>query len=125
MDLVERKCGGGTGPRFQLDLARRLAAREELAGLPVSGLVLVSDGADTSEAAVSEALGYLDQTLAHGFRPGMGHVLPDRLFWAQPTPDEEEAEEATDEADAGLPHLLQQGCRMRGGAAVDQQNAFG
>ena len=54
------------------------------------------------EAAVSEALGYLDQTLAHGLRPGMGHVLPDRLFWAQPTPDEEEAEEATDEADAGL-----------------------
>lgn len=32
------------------------AARQELAGLPVSGLVLVSDGADTSEAALAPAL---------------------------------------------------------------------
>ena len=31
-------------------------AREELAGLPVSGIVLVSDGADTSESSLSEAL---------------------------------------------------------------------
>jgi uncharacterized membrane protein len=31
-------------------------AREELAGLPVSGVVLVSDGADTSESSLSEAL---------------------------------------------------------------------
>jgi uncharacterized membrane protein len=31
-------------------------AREELAGLPVSGIVLVSDGADTSEASLNNAL---------------------------------------------------------------------
>jgi uncharacterized membrane protein len=31
-------------------------AREELAGLPVSGVVLVSDGADTSAASLSDAL---------------------------------------------------------------------
>jgi uncharacterized membrane protein len=31
-------------------------AREELAGLPVSGVILVSDGADTSEASLSDAL---------------------------------------------------------------------
>jgi uncharacterized membrane protein len=31
-------------------------AREELAGLPVSGVVLVSDGADTSEASLADAL---------------------------------------------------------------------
>ncbi|MBI4263675.1 MAG: hypothetical protein HY657_04825 [Acidobacteria bacterium] len=31
-------------------------AREELAGLPVSGVVLVSDGADTSEASLTDAL---------------------------------------------------------------------
>jgi uncharacterized membrane protein len=31
-------------------------AREELAGLPVSGVVLVSDGADTSEASLGDAL---------------------------------------------------------------------
>ncbi len=31
-------------------------AREELAGLPVSGMVLVSDGADTSDASLTDAL---------------------------------------------------------------------
>ncbi len=31
-------------------------AREELAGLPVAGVVLLSDGADTSEAALTDAL---------------------------------------------------------------------
>jgi uncharacterized membrane protein len=31
-------------------------AREELAGLPVAGVVLVSDGADTSDASLAEAL---------------------------------------------------------------------
>ena len=31
-------------------------AREELAGLPVSGVVLVTDGADTSEASLTSAL---------------------------------------------------------------------
>jgi hypothetical protein len=32
------------------------AARQELAGLPLAGLVLVSDGADTTDAALSDAL---------------------------------------------------------------------
>ncbi len=45
------------------------------------------------ETAVSEALGYLDQALAHGFRPGMGHVLPDRLFWAQTDATEDDDEQ--------------------------------
>ena len=34
--------------------------------------------------AVQEALGYLDRCLDAGFRPGMGHVIPDRMFWAEP-----------------------------------------
>lgn len=51
------------------------------------------------EDAFNEALPYLDQALAHGFRPGMGNVIPDRLFWAQG-----EAEEAAGEGDtAALP----------------------
>lgn len=33
--------------------------------------------------AFSEAVSYLDGSLREGFRPGMGHALPDRLFWAQ------------------------------------------
>jgi hydroxymethylpyrimidine/phosphomethylpyrimidine kinase len=32
----------------------------------------------------------LDRCLESGYRPGMGNVLPDRLFWAQPDEDEEE-----------------------------------
>ncbi len=31
----------------------------------------------------------MDRCLDAGFRPGMGHVLPDRLFWAQPEEDED------------------------------------
>lgn len=44
---------------------------------------LVATGQDLNSAA-REALAYLDQCLDAGFRPGMGHVVPDRLFWAQP-----------------------------------------
>ncbi|MBI4887522.1 MAG: hypothetical protein HY824_10540 [Acidobacteria bacterium] len=41
----------------QTRLGRALdGAREELAGLPVSGVVLVSDGADTSDASFADAL---------------------------------------------------------------------
>lgn len=32
--------------------------------------------------AASQALAYLDQALLHGFQPGMGHAIPQRLFWA-------------------------------------------
>ena len=41
--------------------------------------------------AFTEALGYLDRSLDNGFRPGMGHVIPDRLFWAQPESDDDPA----------------------------------
>ncbi|MDO9195566.1 bifunctional hydroxymethylpyrimidine kinase/phosphomethylpyrimidine kinase [Rhodoferax sp.] len=47
---------------------------------------LLASGDDLSEA-FTEALSYLDRCLAGGFRPGMGHVVPDRLFWAQPGDD--------------------------------------
>jgi hydroxymethylpyrimidine/phosphomethylpyrimidine kinase len=51
---------------------------------------LVAGGADLP-AAATEALAYLDRCLDGGFRPGMGHVVPDRLFWAQPETDDEDA----------------------------------
>ncbi len=50
---------------------------------------LVANGSDLA-AAVTEALGYLDECLDAGFRPGMGNVVPDRLCWAQPEPGEPE-----------------------------------
>jgi hydroxymethylpyrimidine/phosphomethylpyrimidine kinase len=46
---------------------------------------LLASGSDLG-SATSEALSYLDRCLLGGFRPGMGHILPDRLFWAQPEP---------------------------------------
>jgi len=44
---------------------------------------LLACGTDLETAAL-EALNYLDQSLDNGFRPGMGRLLPDRLFWAEP-----------------------------------------
>lgn len=53
---------------------------------------LIASGCDLSEA-FTEALGYLDQCLDSGFRPGMGHVIPDRLFWALPADDTDETDD--------------------------------
>ena len=46
--------------------------REELAGLPVSGVVVVSDGADTSEAAIGDALLGLKAEKLPVFTVGVG-----------------------------------------------------
>lgn len=51
---------------------------------------LIATGNDLGVATL-EALEYLDHSLDAGFRPGMGHYIPDRLFWAQPDEDEEDA----------------------------------
>lgn len=63
---------------------------------------LLANGHDL-QAATAEALNYLDQALSAGFNPGMGHTIPDRMFWAQAeegTDDETAAEApATDDAD--------------------------
>ena len=42
---------------------------------------LIAGGADL-QSACAEALTDLDQCLDAGFQPGMGHAVPDRLFWA-------------------------------------------
>lgn len=64
---------------------------------------LLATGVDLM-AATSEALAYMDRCLDEGFRPGMGHVLPDRLFWAQPEPEDGEEPDAGDPpADFALP----------------------
>ena len=47
---------------------------------------LIAGGTDLQNAC-AEALTYLDQCLDAGFQPGMGHAVPDRLFWAH---DEDE-----------------------------------
>ena len=66
------------------------------AGDTLSGALaaLIATGTELSESA-TEALSYLDRCLEGGFRPGMGNVLPDRLFWAHPEIDDEESQEST------------------------------
>jgi hydroxymethylpyrimidine/phosphomethylpyrimidine kinase len=64
----------GSGDTLAAALAALLAAGSEL------------------QAAVGEALAFLDQSLDAGFRPGMGHVVPDRFFWALPPADDEDGE---------------------------------
>jgi uncharacterized membrane protein len=49
------------------------AARQELAGLPVAGLVMVSDGADTADAALGEALLALKAETLPVFTIGVGN----------------------------------------------------
>lgn len=58
---------------------------------------LLATGNDLG-AATLEALEYLDHSLDAGFRPGMGHYLPDRLFWAQPVEEEESEDDPVEES---------------------------
>jgi uncharacterized membrane protein len=63
----------------QTKLAAALdGAREELAGLPLAGLVLVSDGADTSEASLTESLLALKADTVPVFSVGVGREALDR-----------------------------------------------
>jgi hydroxymethylpyrimidine/phosphomethylpyrimidine kinase len=54
------------------------------------------------QGACAEALTYLDQCLDAGFQPGMGHAVPDRLFWAH-----EDGEEPSGEAAEAPAHELE------------------
>ena len=62
---------------------------------------LLATGSELSEAAL-EALQYLDQALDHGFRPGMGRAVADRLFWA--ASDDAEADSDDAPAPIDIPH---------------------
>jgi len=57
---------------------------------------LIASGADL-QSACAEALTYLDQCLDAGFQPGMGHAVPDRLFWAHE--DDEDGDASGDGRD--------------------------
>lgn len=56
---------------------------------------LLANGHDL-QAATAEALTYLDHSLVAGFHPGMGHIVPDRMFWAQAEDDADDASQGTD-----------------------------
>jgi uncharacterized membrane protein len=59
----------GTGTRFSDALSR---IRDEMSGLPVAGLVVVSDGADTSETTLDQALAGLRSQALPVFTVGVG-----------------------------------------------------
>jgi hydroxymethylpyrimidine/phosphomethylpyrimidine kinase len=79
--------GAITGEKFERFDTAFVGAGDTLAAALAS---LLAAGSEL-QAAVGEALAFLDQSLDAGFRPGMGNVVPDRFFWALP-PGEEGAE---------------------------------
>jgi len=75
----------------------RLEAQFAGAGDTLSAALAALIATDTELGeATSEALSYLDRCLEGGFRPGMGHVQPDRLFWAHDEPDNELLQDSDD-----------------------------
>ncbi|MBN8510009.1 MAG: bifunctional hydroxymethylpyrimidine kinase/phosphomethylpyrimidine kinase [Burkholderiales bacterium] len=86
--------GAITGEKFERFDTAFVGAGDTLAAALAS---LLAAGSEL-QAAVGEALAFLDQSLDAGFRPGMGNVVPDRFFWALPPGDEEaEAEGGAEE----------------------------
>ncbi len=88
--------GAVAGEKFERFEANFLGAGETLSASLAS---LLAAGAELQEA-VSEALQFLDEALDAGFRPGMGHVVPDRFFWALP-PSDDDAIEGEENGDDG------------------------
>jgi len=80
--------GALTGEKFERFEVAFVGAGDTLSAALAA---LLASGAEL-QAAVGEALTFLDQSLDAGFRPGMGNVLPDRFFWALPPPEETEGE---------------------------------
>ena len=81
--------GALTGEKFERFEAAFIGAGDTLSAALAA---LLASGAEL-QAAVGEALTFLDQALDAGFRPGMGNVLPDRFFWALPPAEEGEADD--------------------------------
>ena len=90
--------GAITGEKFERFDAAFVGSGDTLAAALAA---LLAAGSEL-QAAVGEALSFLDQSLDSGFRPGMGNIVPDRFFWALPGPEEGAEEGAEDGADAAL-----------------------
>ncbi|MBK6850401.1 MAG: bifunctional hydroxymethylpyrimidine kinase/phosphomethylpyrimidine kinase [Burkholderiales bacterium] len=84
--------GAITGEKFERFEAGFVGAGDTLS----AALAALLASGEELHMATSEALSFLDQSLDAGFRPGMGNVIPDRFFWALPSPEDEEADAALD-----------------------------
>jgi hydroxymethylpyrimidine/phosphomethylpyrimidine kinase len=87
-NVLASATGAIAGEKFERFDAAFVGAGDTLAAALAA---LLASGSEL-QPAVSEALGFLDQSLDAGFRPGMGNVVPDRFFWALPPPEEGEGE---------------------------------
>jgi hydroxymethylpyrimidine/phosphomethylpyrimidine kinase len=96
--------GALTGEKFERFDASFMGAGDTLAAALAA---LLASGSEL-QAAVGEALSFLDQALDAGFRPGMGHIVPDRFFWALPPPEEGE------EGEGGMPEPEPEDPRNKG-----------
>lgn len=78
----------GPGGLIQQDRWQRLLASYHGSGCTLASAIaaMLACGMEMSKA-VREAQEYTWQTLVHGFQPGMGQHIPDRLFWARQNPD--------------------------------------
>ncbi|GAB4035084.1 MAG: hydroxymethylpyrimidine/phosphomethylpyrimidine kinase [Rubrivivax sp.] len=105
--------GALTGEKFERFDASFVGAGDTLAAALAS---LLAAGSEL-HAAVGEALAFLDQSLDAGFRPGMGHIVPDRFFWAlppaeeggeggEPPPDDDEPPPEEPQNKAGAPRRV-------------------
>ncbi|MBI5259599.1 MAG: bifunctional hydroxymethylpyrimidine kinase/phosphomethylpyrimidine kinase [Burkholderiales bacterium] len=83
--------GALTGEKFEMFETSFVGAGDTLSAALAA---LLAAGSEL-QAAVGEALAFMDQSLDAGFRPGMGSVVPDRFFWAMP-PAEEGADAAAE-----------------------------
>lgn len=96
-NVLASSSGALTGEKFERFEVAFVGAGDTLSAALAA---LLSSGAEL-QAAVGEALTFLDQALDAGFRPGMGSVLPDRFFWALPEAQDEGGGQA--ESDSGAP----------------------
>ena len=88
--------GALTGEKFERFDAAFVGCGDTLAAALAA---LLAAGSEL-QAAVGEALTFLDQSLDAGFRPGMGNIVPDRFFWALPPAEEGQAEGDVEAAEA-------------------------
>jgi hydroxymethylpyrimidine/phosphomethylpyrimidine kinase len=92
----------GEAGLIRRDSWERLSGSYHGSGCTLASAVaaMLAAGADI-EGAVREAQEYTWQTLAQGFRPGMGQFIPDRLFWARPPVGGDDALEDEDADEGG------------------------
>ena len=78
----------GKGGVVRTDRWQRLPGTFHGSGCTLASAIaaLLANGLDIADA-VREAQEYTWQTLQRAYRPGMGLLLPDRLFWAREEPD--------------------------------------